>query len=107
MTKNTRYNFDYFKNKKASQLNDAIMHIADKLEKISQLQVKDRQHPYFKRNMTFREIAERYRSSQFQNDMGIISIHCGDYRIVCFCEELFSNILYVLAFDWDFSLYKH
>ena len=42
-----------------------------------------------------------------QEDMEIISLHNGNYRIVCFCEESFSNILYILAFDWDFSLYNH
>ena len=74
---------------------------------VSQIQVKDRQNPRFKRSMTFKEISDNYGDSIFQEDMEIISLHNGNYRIVCFCEESFSNILYVLAFDWDFSLYNH
>lgn len=107
LTKNSHYNFDFFKTKKANQLQDAIKHIANEMFIVSQIQVKDRQNPRFKRSMTFKEISDNYGDSIFQEDMEIISLHNGDYRIVCFCEESFSNVLYVLAFDWDFSLYNH
>ena len=107
LTQNSHYNFEFFKTKKSNQLHDAIKHITNEMFHVSQIQVKDRQNSRFKRSMTFKDISHNYGDSKFQEDMEIISLHNGDYRIVCFCEEAFSNILYVLAFDWDFSLYKH
>lgn len=107
LTKNDDYNFNYFKGEKSNQIENAIKHIMNEMLMISQIQVKNRQHPRFKRSMKFKEISQKYGESQFQDDMEIVSLHNGDFRIVCFCEEAFSNILYVLAFDWDFSLYNH
>lgn len=107
LTKNDKYNFNYFNSKKSNQIGDAIKHISNEMFIVSQIQVKNRQNTRFKRSMTFKEISGKYGEYQFQDDMEIISLHNGDFRIVCFCEEAFSNILYVLAFDWDFSLYNH
>ena len=107
LTKNSNYNFEYFKKQKTNKLQDAIKHITEEMFMVSQIKVKDRQNPRFKKSMTFVEIAEKYGPSTFQDDMQLIKLHNGDYRIVCFCEEAYSNILYVLAFDWDFTLYKH
>ena len=108
LTNNSRYNFKYFSNDDKKCELFKLPEVCYKMCIINHIKVKEKQsNKDLLSGMKYKEIKHSYGDSVYNDDMPIIKIRTRNCRILCFSENTYSNVLYVLCFDWDYSCYKH
>lgn len=116
LTTNSSYNFDYFakdKSKKCIAYDELII----RLQELSQIDVVEARKRGKK--LGFEKFSLKHFSKSIQQICSGIDIissdsslvvfqFCNhDFRLICKDDIMHPNLMYVIAFDFDFSAYNH
>lgn len=117
LTSNKHYNFNYFDNKDIKRCNSAYESFLNLMQALCQTNISE------VRMVNKTRGAETIACNQFNSSIQtflktlgfieasskliIIRFHSQDYRLICKSDPTHNNLLYILAFDFDYSAYNH
>jgi hypothetical protein len=112
LTSNKTYSFAYFKN--AADAKDAAHSLLEKLIELSSSKISELLG--MRKARGFETIPQ----SRFNHKMSIaetplpsdaklyvLRFDNQNFRLICFKAEDISNLFYIMAFDFDYSIYSH
>lgn len=114
---NSRYSIEYITKKSKEKCNSIIFALFQKLEELSKLTIKDLQNRPRESGYEMIPLSELNfeidndikQDLELSNDSKVIVFRFNkqDCRLITAKSPKCKNLLYVLAYDWNFSAYNH
>lgn len=115
-TTNKTYNFDYFGKdiRKSHAAYEAFLQKLSELSKINTTQAKIEGKivgcepiPYKRLSHNMQEICNGIEVISKDSSLSVFRFCQNNYRLLCKTDITHSNLLYVIAIDFDYSAYDH